>query len=67
MTKAREQTKDKLIEQSDLSLLTPSEIARQAAVEAAAAMKETIQGKATHLEPERSGQLSPSHTPGRRQ
>jgi hypothetical protein len=45
--------------------LSPSEIARQAAVEAANAMKTHIQGKPVEMDLERSGQLSPSHTPGR--
>lgn len=45
--------------------LTPGEIARQAAEEAAEAMKRHIQGRPSDIEPERSGQLSPPHTPGR--
>lgn len=44
---------------------SPSELARQAAVEAGAALKAAIKGDVEEIAPERSGQLSPPHTPGR--
>jgi hypothetical protein len=53
------------IDPTDAPSPTPSQIAREAALRAAAAMRSHVQGKAKEIDPERSGQLAPSHTPGR--
>jgi hypothetical protein len=45
-------------------LPSPSEITVDAAKEAAEAMKKVLKGPVVDIEQERSGQLSPSHTPG---
>jgi hypothetical protein len=47
----------------EMAAMTPGEIAKIR--DAAAKAEELIRGSAENIEDERSGQLSPSHTPGR--
>jgi hypothetical protein len=65
MADTSDQANDRRPEPAPLTLPSSSEIARLAASEAAAAMLEHIRGKPQDIEPVRSGQLSPPHTPGR--
>jgi len=50
----------------DTPNLSPSEIAEREAVRPGVVLNQYVQGPVVDIAPERSGQLSPSHTPGRR-
>lgn len=65
MSDKAEPAKDGRREQADVNSLSPGDIARMSAEEAAAALKKLIQGRPTQVDLERLGQLSPPHTPSR--
>jgi len=53
-------------QQSSAPLLTPSQIVAQVAAAAISGSANALKGTIQNVSNERSGQLSPSHTPGRR-